>query len=408
MIRLKSLIVNITVIFLAIFILGIILEGGLAVVQINQKSHVRLVPGKGVTYIPGAYYRHTKEGFSQGYFNSHGFRDYERTYEKPEGTFRILIFGDSYVEALQVSLEDSFPALLEEKLNAGSSTKNFEVIALGQSGFGTADAYMRYVNFGVKYSPDLVILAFLTGNDFRDNSKVLSRDALAYYFVFDDNGQLVLDSSGYEEYERGMISQVRGLFQSLKRNSYLLSLVSERIYLLMRQLEETPLKNPVTEMPEQKENREVDTFSDLNIYRSDVSKPWKEAFEITKNLILKFKDTVEGNGAKFVLITLSNAEQVHPRIGEKLNARYAVVFDYEQPDRMLEEFSNQKGITVLNLMPEFREYHLQTGKDLHGFGSSGVGHWNENGHRLAAEEILKFLQQQNFVPSGEKISFPKT
>ncbi|MCA9423148.1 MAG: hypothetical protein KC592_19165, partial [Nitrospira sp.] len=70
----------------------------------------------------------------------------------------------SYVEALQVSLEDSFPALLEKKLNAGSSTKKVEVIALGQSGFGTADAYMRYVNFGVKYSPDLVILAFLTGN----------------------------------------------------------------------------------------------------------------------------------------------------------------------------------------------------------------------------------------------------
>lgn len=138
------------------------------------------------------------------------------------------------------------------------------MIALGQSGFGTADAYMRYVNFGVKYSPDLVILAFLTGNDFRDNSKVLSRDVLAYYFVFDDNGQLVLDSSGYEEYERGMLSQVRGLFQSLKRNCYLLSLVSEHVYLLMRQLERTRLENPLAGMPQEKENRKVDSFSDLN------------------------------------------------------------------------------------------------------------------------------------------------
>ncbi len=75
MIRLKSLIVNVVVVFLAIFIVGVVLEVGLAVMQINQKSNVRLVPGKGVTYIPGAYYRHTKEGFSQGYFNSHGFRD---------------------------------------------------------------------------------------------------------------------------------------------------------------------------------------------------------------------------------------------------------------------------------------------------------------------------------------------
>lgn len=400
MTRFKSVGVNIGIIFLAIFILGIILEIGLAVVQINQKSHVRLVPGKGVTYIPGAYYRHTKEGFSQGYFNSHGFRDYERTYEKPKDTFRILIFGDSYVEALQVPLEDSFPALLEKKLNTGSSTKKVEVIALGQSGFGTADAYMRYVNFGVKYSPDLVILAFLTGNDFRDNSKVLSREALAYYYVFDDKGQLVLDSSKYEEYERGMISQVRGLFQSLKRKSYLLSLVSERVYLLMRKFEETRFEHKLAGMPQVNENREIDPFSDLNIYRTDVSMPWKDAFEISKSLILKFKDTVEKDGAKFVLVTLSNAEQVHPRIREKLNARYPGAFDYERPDRMLEEFAKQKGIIALKLMPEFREYHLQTGKDLHGFGSSGVGHWNENGHRLAAEEILNFLQQQNLLPSG--------
>ena len=408
MTRFKSVGVKIGIILLAIFILGIILEIGLAVVQINQKSHVRLVPGKGVTYIPGAYYRHTKEGFSQGYFNSHGFRDYERTYEKPKDIFRILIFGDSYVEALQVPLEDSFPALLEKKLNAGSSTKKVEVIALGQSGFGTADAYMRYVNFGVKYSPDLVILAFLTGNDFRDNSKVLSREALAYYYVFDDKGQLVLDSSKYEEYERGMISQFRGLFQSLKRKSYLLSLVSERVYLLMRKFEETRFEHKFAGMRQENENRELDLFSDLNIYLSDVSMPWKDAFEISKSLILKFKDTVEENGAKFVLVTLSNAEQVHPRIREKLNARYPGAFDYERPDRMLEEFAKQKGIIALKLMPEFRAYHLQTGKDLHGFGSSGVGHWNEDGHRLAAEEILKFLQQQNLVPSGEKSSFSRT
>ncbi|MBA3965437.1 MAG: hypothetical protein H0X47_06640 [Nitrospirales bacterium] len=126
----KSLIVNVVVVFLAIFIVGVVLEVGLAVMQINQKSHVRLVPGKGVTYIPGAYYRHTKEGFSQGYFNSHGFRDYERTYEKPKDTFRILIFGDSYVEALQVPLEESFPALLEQKLNGGSSTKKLRWLLL--------------------------------------------------------------------------------------------------------------------------------------------------------------------------------------------------------------------------------------------------------------------------------------
>ena len=110
----KSLAVNVGVIVGAIVFFSVILEVGLAVWGINTKSNMRFIPGKGTTYIPHAYYRHTKEGFSEGYFNAHGFRDYERTYERPENTFRILVFGDSYTEGLQVPLEKTFAALLEK------------------------------------------------------------------------------------------------------------------------------------------------------------------------------------------------------------------------------------------------------------------------------------------------------
>jgi hypothetical protein len=49
-------------------------------------------------------------------------------------------------------------------------------------------------------------------------------------------------------------------------------------------------------------------------------------------------------------------------------------------------------------MPAFRNYHLKTGTFLHGFGPSIAGHWNEHGHRLAAEEIFKFLKDKRLVP----------
>ena len=396
MARVKGLIVNLFLLFLTFLVFGVVLEVVLAVVQINQKSNTQFVQNKGPVYVPGAYYRHTKEGFSQGYFNSHGFRDYERMWEKPEDTLRILVLGDSYVEAFQVAHEDSFPALLQKKLNVGFLPKRVEVIALGQSGFGTAQSYMRYVNSGRLYSPDLVILAFLTGNDFKDNSKFLSRDGLRFYFEFDDRERLVLDNSLYEEYERGM-GLVRSLFQSLKQHSYLLSLVSERVYLLSRELQKSRFDGQLTDVLQEEEKGRLDEFSHLNIYRSDLSKSWREAVAVTKSLILKFKNTVEEDGARFVLVSLSNAEQVHPRIREQVNEKYAVTFDYDQPDRMLEEYTKQQGITYLKLMPVFREAHLRTGKDLHGFGSSGRGHWNENGHRLAAAEILKFLKYSKFI-----------
>ena len=135
----RTAILKIFASFSGVIVFLFLMEAVLAIAHINTKSNVRFIPGMGSTYIPHAYYRHTKEGFSEGYFNAHGFRDYERSYTKPKGTFRILVLGDSYVEALQVALENSFPALLEKKLNENSTSTKFEVLNLGQSGFGTAD-----------------------------------------------------------------------------------------------------------------------------------------------------------------------------------------------------------------------------------------------------------------------------
>ncbi|UVT19558.1 MAG: SGNH/GDSL hydrolase family protein [Nitrospira sp.] len=394
----KTLTANLGLAILAVAIILGVLEAVLAITKFNAPSASRFVPGKGVTYIPHAYYRHTKEGFSEGHYNSQGFRDYERTYIKAPGVFRILILGDSYIEALQVALEDTFSAQLEKLLNsqAASTHTRFEVLALGQSGFGTADEYIRYLNFGAAYDPDLVILAFFTGNDFRNNSKYLNRENVGFYYTFDRQHNLVLDRSLIDAYERNL-SFAKRLYEELKAKSHLLSLISERIYLFKRQL----LEDRMAEADKDRENvgerksRTIDSLSDLNIYRTDLLPPWKEAVEITKEIILKFRDAVEERGGRFLLLGLSNAEQVHPEVGNELKNQYDIDLDYEQPDRILEGFARESGITFLKLMPAFREYHVKTGEYLHGFGASHQGHWNQEGHRLAAELTFKFLKERN-------------
>src|SRR5215510_3744411 len=377
MARFKSAVCNLGLLLSAIVLLAIALEVGLTIMQINTKSYVRFIPDKGSTYLPNTYYRWVKEGFSEGYFNSHGFRDYERTYEKAANTFRILVVGDSYVEALQVALSDAFPALLEKRLNENSTAIRFEVLNLGQSGFGTADEYMRYVNFGVKYSPDLVILAFLTGNDFLDNSKILSNESHGFYFVFDKNHNLVLDRSVIDNYQRSLTLPKR-LFQNLTQKSYLANLISERLYLLREEIRTNRFKQHFAESRPEGMQQKLDERSHLNLYLPNPSEHWRAAFDLTKGIILKFRDAVEERGTRFILVTLSNAEQVHPHLQQRLNKTYGLPFDYGKPDRMLEEFARQNGISFLKLMPMLREYHLKTGKYLHGFGSDTGGHWNEN------------------------------
>jgi len=70
----------------------------------------------GYSLRPGAEGWWQKEGHTYIKINSHGFRDLEHTIEKPTGTFRIAILGDSFAEALQVPLEKTFWSEMEPKL----------------------------------------------------------------------------------------------------------------------------------------------------------------------------------------------------------------------------------------------------------------------------------------------------
>ncbi len=397
MTRPRTLALLLLVSFTSLVCTLLVIEVVLALVKINTKANLRYIPQKGTTHIPHVYYRHTKEGYSEGYFNGHGFRDYERTYEKPLNTFRILVLGDSYTEALQVALQDSFATLLEKKLNASSVSLRYEVLNLGQSGFGTAESYMRYVNFGVQYQPDLVLLAFLTGNDIRDNSKILNREHPGFYFVLDQDQNLVLDRSLLDAYERSLTLPKR-IFQFITQRSYLASFVSERVYLLRHQMHERQVQKSLQESRSERSPTKLDELSDLNIYVPDMSARWREAFTITTNLLRKFKENVEANGSRFLLVTLSNAVQVHPQVEQQVREHYKMNFDFNQPDRIIEEFGHVEHITCLKLLPAFRDYHRRTGTYLHGFGSVLDGHWNEHGHRLAAEKIFEFVRDQQLVP----------
>jgi hypothetical protein len=316
---------------------------------------------------------------------------------KPPGVFRILVLGDSYTEALQVQLEETFTAILEQTLNAHASATRFEVLALGQSGFGTADEYVRYLNYGVDYDPDLVVVAFLTGNDFRNNSKLLNLETTGFYYALDENHNLVLDRSLITAYEKSLTFPKR-LFQSLKTHSHLLNLISERVYIFNRHLVETRMAEAHATEGSARDKRSLDLFSDLNIYKTDLAPQWKEAIEITKKILLAFKMSVEQHGSRFLIVGLSNAEQIHPEVGSKVRNEYNIELDYDQPDQILEEFANEQGVLFLKLMPAFRTYHAKTGQYLHGFGSSHAGHWNQAGHRLAAQLIFKFLDENHVVP----------
>ena len=163
-------------------------------IDYNLSPNWRYHPVLGWSQVPGASYDAHLEGRPLHVsFNSMGFRDDEHQLAKPPGVKRIVVIGDSFCEAIQVNLEETFHQQLERLLNADSSAR-WEVINLGVGDFGTAQAWIALNEYGLAYGPDVVIQQIFPFNDICNNALGLYRLCLSHndryrpYFVETDSG----------------------------------------------------------------------------------------------------------------------------------------------------------------------------------------------------------------------------
>ena len=368
-------------------------EAALRLAGVEPRAKARVVPGRGITFEPGAAYRYVKEGFSEGRFNREGFRDRERSVAKPPGTFRILVLGDSFVEALQVPLDDAFTAVLEDALRRRAGGDAIEVLAMGQSGFGTASELMRWREFGAAYDPDLVVLAFFAGNDVRDNSRRLSGEVPAFYFTLDPEGSLRLDRGPMEALERRRSEG--GLSAWCVENSRLAGLVSERLDLLRlgrRAARDArrakALADAGGDAPALAER------DDRNVYLEDAGPLWRDAWKVTEALVGRLAEEATAHGARFLLVSIGTPEQVEDDLGRRTLAVLPPGADLDRPDRRLQAVCDARGIPCLFLAEPLRREEASSGTRLYGFGERRGGHWNAAGHRAAARAIEAFLLER--------------
>lgn len=93
--------------------------------------------------------------------NSLGLRDDELPEEEPDGVFRILVLGDSMTFGPAVNLEDTYPKVLERRLNEEAGDKvSFRVINGAVSGYNSFQELATWRAMGPILDPDLVIVAF--------------------------------------------------------------------------------------------------------------------------------------------------------------------------------------------------------------------------------------------------------
>jgi lysophospholipase L1-like esterase len=90
-----------------------------------------------------------------------GIRSTHETLRKPNGTFRVVVLGDSFTWGDKIASSDSvWPAQLEARLREKAPEQAIEVVNLGEKGFTTVNEAEMLRRLGWQFAPDVVVVQF--------------------------------------------------------------------------------------------------------------------------------------------------------------------------------------------------------------------------------------------------------
>lgn len=336
----------------------------------------------GWTLNPGAAGWQRQEGTAWLAINREGLRGPEISVRKPPGTVRIAVLGDSFTEAQQVAQQSTFCAVMQRKLGACLKPRAVQVLNFGVDGYGTTQELITLRKHVWQFDPDVVVLAFFTGNDMRNNSVTLEGDKCRPFFVTRDGGITLggpfVDSAWFR-------FQCRMRFES--RFSRVIALLSHARVLIRDRIRARRARvHPAVR------GRELGISE--AIYRAPDDAAWRDAWKVTEQQIVLMSREVASHHVPFLVLTLSNGIQVYPDVAVRAAyMRHLGVSDLFYSDRRLQALGAREGIAVLNLAEPMQRWADAHHEFLHGFRGTqaGTGHWNAAGHELAGTLIAQRL-----------------
>jgi hypothetical protein len=365
---------------------------------------------------PGDQYWYQTEEFKTFVqINSKGLRDYEYPYKKDKGVFRILVLGDSFTDGLQVPLEDTFPKVLERKLNEQARTpqRRYEVLNAGHHGDGTGRQLLFFQYEGYKYNPDIVLLAIYTGNDIRNNQPELEsihrvtkygseyKEIPGPYFVLTNKGlelrnfpytkptDVIIDSSGIDDQIKTFLTE----------HSYTYRMVRDYVKTKLEISHLKQISNPQeNEITSQSLVKSEQLPYWLDPYRPVYSSQWEQAWLITELLLAKLKREVEAHDARLIVVILNPRQEIEQVYWEDYVEEYPEIknWDTEKPNHLIGAILQKQGIVYLQLASYLRRYVDDTGHKIY---LAQDGHFTNEGYHLVGEQLTLWFIENGMLES---------
>jgi len=267
---------------------------------------------------------------------------------------RVVVIGDSFVEAVQVANEDTFHGLLHK------NKSDIEVYPLGASG-SPLSQYLAFAGFAERIlRPDYYVFLIIK-NDF-DESWLKYKNAPSFHY-FDDEELLVR-----RDYEPSALKRLARL-SAFVRYLYLDLKIEQRVMAIWNRF------NTESNL----EGSHISTVNEL----IDEDQELERLRHMLRAVEIFLNGLREIVGDKPVLLVLDgNLSAIYERYSETRprESHEDQAFHYlqhlatEQPDT-----------NVLDLHPVFYQEWI---REQERFDYTYDRHWSENGHRIAARAIL--------------------
>jgi hypothetical protein len=309
--------------------------------------------------------------------NANGQRDRPRTWARTERP-RVLVLGDSFVEALQVDLEDTFTARLEARLGV-------EMLNGGVSGYSTDNELRAFAATGTRYSPDAVVLLVHVGNDVLENG--------ARLYLKSNRG--LPPKAWLQAPDAGPF--LAGCLAAHRLAGHVSAATPAWLWLHSRVLRFALVRGPeatlaaacggalgpaaIAGAPEA-----------LGVYGTPATPAWTEGWETTEGLLVELAQAVGTAGSAFgvVLGPACFEYDAGLRVYEGLYpATRSARFDFDYPYRRFADLLDRHGIAWTSLRPPLEAHYRATGRP-------GCypwdGHWNAEGHGVVAGALEPFVR----------------
>ncbi len=341
--------------------------------------HHKLKPNSNCKYV-------TPEWNIDYRINSLGLRDRQISKVKPEGFYRILILGDSFVEGQGVDLEETSVKKLENKLN--EKYKNVEVINGGVISYSPVLEYLYLKNFGLKLKPDLVILDF----DITDFQNELEYEKNT---TSNEKGEpIAVDPEKNLRKEFDQKNKTGGevtipflplvIKQFLHDNSKFYLFAAIKIKGLLGKAVPGYTKGDIRN----------DTFA---LTREEKPEDYEKAFILPEKHLLLIKELLKKENIPFLLTAHPSAHQVSDKewaTGRLFHGfRIGKIYPLRHIED-LEDFAKKENIEFISFLKTFKE-----GKEFPLFFPED-GHLTKRGHQIVANELLKFLTASSYIPNN--------